>query len=657
MRRLTGAPILLAALAPLALSTTAARAQELNTFGVLAGSTVTNTGSSVINGNLGVSPGTAVVGFDQPGGPGVVTAPYEIHINDGAAIQAQSDLTTAFNDFMGRPSTADLTGQDLGGLILAPGVYSYASSAQLTGTLTLDAGGNPNAVFIINVGSDLTTASNSVVSLVNGAQGANVFFVVGSSATIGTSTMFAGNILALTSITLTTTATIQCGSALARNGAVTLDTNTISVCVVEVASITDVTGGTTSNGRALAALLDRLGGEGALPLDFQNLISFLSADDLTIALAQLSGQGATAVAPAGRQAMDSFLSRVFDRLGDRPPTATPETPEQTPINDQQGPATLRVLGYGPEETAANGGGLSAFGGLPLTNTPALWTAWAAAYGGRSESDGDSGVGTYDRTINTYGMAAGIDFRVAPDTLIGVAIGAARSNFDLDGGYGSGDSDILQASLYGRQDFGAAYLAGALAYSWNDVSTERFLTVGGNDRFTADFNAYDVAARAEAGYRFALPEAGWMPGPAGITPFVGVQVQSFHTPSYSETADSGSSAFALDYDARTSTSVYTEIGAKFDKSIGLDNGSALNFRGKIAWAHDSNTDTFAEASFQSIADSGFIVQGADMAADSLLLSAGAEIAFVNGFAVLGKVHTALSGQAQTYEASARISYSW
>ena len=473
--------------------------------------------------------------------------------------------------------------------------------------------------------------------------------------------MFAGNILALTSITLTTTATIECGSALARNGAVTLDTNTISVCVVDVASITDVidstTGGTTSNGRALADLLDRLGGEGALPLDFQNLISFLSADDLTIALAQLSGQGATAVAPAGRQAMDSFLSRVFDRLGDRTPTAQPQAPEQQPFPDQ-GPATLRVLGYGPEETAANGGGLAAFGGgMPLTNTPALWTAWAAAYGGRSESDGDSGVGSYDRTINTYGMAAGIDFRVAPDTLIGVAIGAARSDFDLDGGYGSGDNDILQASLYGRQDFGAAYLAGALAYSWNDVSTERFLTVGGNDRFTADFNAYDIAARAEAGYRFALPEAGWMPGPAGITPFVGVQVQSFHTPSYSETADSGSSAFALNYDARTSTSVYTEVGAKFDKSIGLDSGSIVNLRGKVAWAHDSNTDTFAEASFQSIADSGFIVQGADMAADSLLLSAGAEIAFVNGFAVLGKVDTALSGQAQTYEASARISYSW
>ncbi len=419
-----------------------------------------------------------------------------------------------------------------------------------------------------------------------------------------------------------------------------------------MASFSDVVGRTTSNGRALARLLDRLSADGALPADFQNLISFLSAEDLGIALAQLSGQGATAIAPAGRQAMDSFLSRVFDRLGDRTPTAAPDAPDQTSPDN-----TVRVLGYGPIETASGGAGFAAFGGLPLTNTPALWTAWASAYGGQSRSDGDSNVGSYDRTVGTYGIAGGIDFRLAPDTLIGVAIGAARSDFDLAGGYGSGDSDILQASLYGRQDFGAAYVAGAVAYSWNDISTERFLTVGGNDRFTADFHAYDIAARAETGYRFALPEMGLVPGPAGITPFALIQVQSFHTPSYSETADSGPSVFALDYDARTTTSVYTELGAKFDKSIALDSGSALNLRGKIAWGHDSDTDSFAEASFQNVPNSGFTVQGADMASDSLLLSAGAEIAFASGFAALAKIDSALSAQAQAYEGSVRISYSW
>ena len=158
-------------------------------------------------------------------GPGAT-----IHLNDAAAIQAQIDLTTAFNTLAGRPTTVNLTGQNLGGLTLIPGVYNFSSSAQLTGALTLNALGNPNAVFIFNIGSTLTTASASAVSLINGAQGGNVFWRVGSSATLGTSTSFAGDILANASITLNTGANITCGAAWARTGAVTLDTNTITLC-------------------------------------------------------------------------------------------------------------------------------------------------------------------------------------------------------------------------------------------------------------------------------------------------------------------------------------------------------------------------------------------------------------------------------------------
>ena len=201
-------------------------------FGVLAGTAVTNTGPSVITGtaahpgDLGVSPAT-IGGFP----PGIVTPPGVIHaINDGPTITAKSSLTTAYNNLAGRPTTANLTGQNLGGLTLVPGVYNFSSSAQLTGTLTLNGLGNPNSVFIFNIGSTLTTASASTVSLINGAQGGNVFWKVGSSATLGTTTSFAGDILALASITLNTGAKITCGAAWAQNGAVTLDTNTISLC-------------------------------------------------------------------------------------------------------------------------------------------------------------------------------------------------------------------------------------------------------------------------------------------------------------------------------------------------------------------------------------------------------------------------------------------
>ena len=197
-----------------------------DSFAVLGGSTVTNTGPSVVNGDLGLSPGSAVVGFP----PGIVNG--TIHAADAAAAAAQADLTIAYDDAAGRAPTQVLTGTDLGGLTLADGTYFFATSAQLTGTVTFDAQGDPNAVFIVQIGSTLTTASASSVSLINGADACNVFWQVGSSATLGTTTAFQGTILALTSITLNTGASIEDGRALARNGAVTLDTNVItqSVC-------------------------------------------------------------------------------------------------------------------------------------------------------------------------------------------------------------------------------------------------------------------------------------------------------------------------------------------------------------------------------------------------------------------------------------------
>ena len=197
-------------------------------FAVLAGSAVTNTGSSVITGNLGVSPGSAVTGFP----PGIVTG-GTIHAADAEALQAQNDTTTTYNNLAGQPCDFDLTGQDLGGMTLVSGVYCFSSSAQLTGTVTLNAGGDPNAAWIFKTGSTLITASNSSVVLKNGGQQCNVFWQVGSSATLGTATSFIGNIVALTSITLNTGANLS-GRALARNGAVTLDTNNVSVAICGV---------------------------------------------------------------------------------------------------------------------------------------------------------------------------------------------------------------------------------------------------------------------------------------------------------------------------------------------------------------------------------------------------------------------------------------
>jgi len=184
----------------------------------LAHETFTNTGAGVYVGNVGTSPGTSVTGFP----PGSVHQ-GAIHINDGVAAQAMNDANTAYTALADQPCNVDLTGKDLGGMTLTPGVYCFDTSAQLTGDLVLDALGNPLAVWVFKVGSTLTTASGSSVSVINGGQALKVFWQVGSSATLGTTTRFSGNILARISVTLTNGASLI-GRAFGLTGAVTMDT-------------------------------------------------------------------------------------------------------------------------------------------------------------------------------------------------------------------------------------------------------------------------------------------------------------------------------------------------------------------------------------------------------------------------------------------------
>lgn len=228
-------PVVLVSLSGSAQAATAVSLGTADSFVVLAGSGITNTGATTLNGDMGTYPTLTITGSST------ITITGTNHAGDGVTQSAKTDLVTAYNSAAGQTSTNAISG-DLGGQTLTAGVYTSSSSIGLTGALTLNAAGNSDAVFVFQAGSSLTTASGSSVLLANGAQACNVFWQVGSSATLGTGSSFRGSIIALTSITLTTSATVE-GRVLARNGAVTMDTNTITkpTCKAVVPTTTTTT--------------------------------------------------------------------------------------------------------------------------------------------------------------------------------------------------------------------------------------------------------------------------------------------------------------------------------------------------------------------------------------------------------------------------------
>jgi uncharacterized protein with beta-barrel porin domain len=599
------------------------------TFGVLAGSAVTNTGGTVVNGNVGVSPGTSITGFLPPG---IVNPPGVIHNNDAVAAQAQIDLTTAFNNLGTKPPTADLTGQDLGGKVLTPGVYTFSSAAQLTGTLTLNGLGNPNAVFIFKIGSTLTTASGSSVVLINGAQGGNVFFKVGSSATLGTGTSFTGDILALTSIALNTGANINCGAALARNGAVTLDTNKISICNLAAATVGSVIGSSaTTTQRAIANALDTfVANGGTLPPAFQNLVSFLSPAQLAAAFTQLSGEAATGAQESGFQMMNSFLSLLANPFAENRAFA----PGRPPAPSLMYKAPFYKAPAGAADSRR-------------------WSIWAAAYGGEGNINGDpNGVGSNNLTTRMAGFATGVDYRVAPDTLVGFALAGGGTSWSLAAGLGGGHSDVFQAGLYASQQYGTAYLSGALAYASYWADTSRIVTIAGTDTLNGSFNAQNFGGRLEGGYRLSS----W--APFSVIPYAAVQAQSFRSPGYSESGSLGApDPFALTYNAQTATLVRSEVGSRFDQVFAQVDLSTLDLFGRVAWAHDWQSTPNLTASFIGLPTASFVVNGAAPPKDLALLTVGAEWRWRNGWSFMAKFDGEFAQGSDIYMGTARVRYLW
>lgn len=277
-----------------------------------------------------------------------------------------------------------------------------------------------------------------------------------------------------------------------------------------------------------------------------------------------------------------------------------------------------------------------------------WSVWGSAFGGGSNSEGNANLGSNNASVRAFGLAAGADYRISPSTLVGFALSGGGTNFNVNGS-GYGRSDLFQAGAFVRHNVGAAYVTAAAVYGWQDVTTDRTVTVAGVDRLRAEFNANAWSGRVEGGYRYVTP---WM----GITPYAAGQFTTYQLPAYAEQVVSGSNAFALNYAAKDVTTGRSELGVRLDRSFAMQN-AVLTLRGRAAWAHNFNTDRSITALFQSVPGATFLVSGAAQAPNTALTTASAEMKWLNGWSAAATFEGEFSDITRSYAGKGVIRYSW
>jgi autotransporter-associated beta strand protein len=279
---------------------------------------------------------------------------------------------------------------------------------------------------------------------------------------------------------------------------------------------------------------------------------------------------------------------------------------------------------------------------------ARWGVWAAGYGGSQSTNGDAALGSNKTTSNVFGSAVGADYRFSPNTVAGFALAGGGTHFNVANG-GSGNSDLFQAGAYLRHTEGAAFIAAALAYGWQDVTTNRTVTAAGIDSLRANFKTNAVSGRLEGGYKVAT-------GAGDITPYAAGQFTTYRLPSYMEQVAFGAGTFALNYAGKDVTATRSELGMKAEKAVPMTDAT-LMLRGRLAWAHDFNTDRNVQATFQSLPGSAFVVNGATPAADTALTTIAAEMAWRNGWSASATADAQLSDTTHSYSGKGVVRYSW
>lgn len=374
------------------------------------------------------------------------------------------------------------------------------------------------------------------------------------------------------------------------------------------------TGGLNANQFAVASAIDRgANSSGLLPTGFLNLLN-VSPSAMPGVLSQLSGEIGTASLQTTFDAMTQLMGTLLDPfIGGRSSTAT--QPGAT------GYAEDDVSSYASAARQRSAGANNAYAMFTkaVPRNPLIdphWSVWAAGFGGSQTTDGNAALGANGTTSSIAGGAVGADYLFSPNTIAGFALAGGGTSFSVANNAGSGRSDLFQAGAFIRHTSGPAYVSAALAYGWQDITTNRTVTVAGFDQLQAKFNANAYSGRVEGGYGYVTP---W----AGVTPYAAAQFTTFDLPAYAEQATVGTNNFALAYGAKSVTAPRTELGVRTDRSWALTN-SIFTLRGRLAWAHDYDTDRTVSATFQTLPGASFVVNGAAQSDDKALTTATAEV---------------------------------
>jgi outer membrane autotransporter protein len=395
--------------------------------------------------------------------------------------------------------------------------------------------------------------------------------------------------------------------------------------------------GSPQNVLNVAGALDSfLATGGTPPPGFLNLFN-LTPQQLVNVLTLLSGEAGTGAQESGFQLMSSFLALLTGPAGGTGNGGGPAMPF-APERAQAFPSDV-ALAYA-----------SVLKALPKA-TP-RWTAWGAAFGGSNRVSGDpTGVGSHDLTARAGAVAAGMDYHVSRDTIVGLSLAGGGTSWGLSAGLGGGRSDAFLAGLYGSQRWNQAYLSGALTYASYWMSTNRTITVAGTDTLNASFNAWNFGGRLEGGF------VAWSM-PFRVIPYAAVQAQRFRSPAYSESGSLGApDPFALSYAAQTATVVRSELGSRFDQIFAQADGSSVDLFGRAAWAHDWQSNPNLTATFIGLPAATFVVNGAAPPKDLALLTSGAEWRLRSGWSFMGKFDGEFAQGSRTYTGTANVSYTW